>query len=281
MTITLNTSGLGRVLALITLFTLNSTLKAQNDVEMLDNRILYTKYYFADFFNDTTKWVWEMDVVYRRQSELGGSNIFSNPLRASFRPWIAYQFTKMTRVSLNPIGVFNSAPRLPLQSDLDNLDNLDRPFEREYRTTLQINNYAYYGRFNFTHRMRFESRWRGIDNANWPGVESNRPNHNFRFRYRIRTRIPLNTDYFYTNKTWYISQYSEVHVEFGRDYGTNYFSQNRNYLGIGYRFWDWVRLELGYLHQYNTRGNNYQIDLSRGPMFYLFIDLMGKTQHRR
>ncbi|MCH8554052.1 MAG: DUF2490 domain-containing protein [Schleiferiaceae bacterium] len=235
--------------------------------EFLDNKILYTKWYAADFFNDTTKWAWELDVVYRRQSELGGSDRWSEPLRYSFRPWIAYQFTKMTRVSFNPIGTYNSAPRFPLESDLE------RPFEREYRTTLQVNNYAYYGRFNFTHRLRFESRWRGIDRAEGP-------NHNYRFRYRIRLRTPLNTDYFYKNNTLYISNYHEVHIEFGPNYGTNYFSQTRNFVGIGYRFWDWTRIELGYLYQLNTRGNNYQIDQSTGPMFYLFFDLLSKNQRR-
>lgn len=229
-------------------------LSAQ-DVENLDNRVLYTKYYVANFFNDTTKWAWELDVVYRRQSELGEDNFWAHPLRYSVRPWIAYQFTKMTRVSFNPIGVFYSAPRFPLESDLD------RPFERELRTTLQINNYAYYGRFNFTHRLRFESRWRGIDNE--------QVRHNLRFRYRIRVRTPLNTDYFYINNTLYLSNYHEVHVEFGRDYGTNYFSQNRNFVGLGYRFWDWTRVELGYLYQINTRPNNRQIDVSQGPMFYI------------
>jgi hypothetical protein len=240
---------------------------AQDEREFLDNRILYTKYYIADFFNDTTKWAWEADVVYRRQSELGQSDFWNEPLRISIRPWIAYQFTKLTRVSLNPIGMFYSAPRFPQESDLE------RPFERELRTTLQINNYVYYGRFNFTHRLRFESRWRGIDNEEGA-------THNWRVRYRMRTRIPLNTDYFYTNNTYYISQYSEIHVEFGRDYGTNYFSQNRNYIGLGYRFWEWTRLELGYIYQLNTRGNNRQIDVSRGPMFYLFVDILSKNKRR-
>jgi hypothetical protein len=253
----------------ILLFVSLSTLinvKAQGDVEFLDNRIIYTKYYVADFFNDTSKWAWEWDVVYRRQSQLGDWKAWEHPLRYSIRPWIAYQFTKMTRVSLNPIALFNTAPRYPLETDLN------RPFERELRTTLQINNYAYYQRFNFTHRLRFESRWRGIDNENI--------NHNWRFRYRIRTRIPLNTDYFYKNNTWYITDYHEVHIEFGRDYGTNYFSQNRNFLGLGYRFWDWTRIELGYLYQLNTRGNNQQIDFSQGPMFYLFMDILSRNQRR-
>lgn len=245
-----------------------SFVKAQNNFEPLDNRILYSKYTIADFFKDGGKWVWELDVVYRRQSELGQNNFYAKPLRLSVRPWIAYQFTKLTRVSFNPIGIFYSAPRYPLE------DDLDRDFEREMRTTLQINNYAYYGRVNFTHRLRFESRWRGIDQ---PG----RPNHNFRFRYRLRTRIPINTDYFYKNNTLYVSQYSELHNETGRDYGRNIFSQNRNYIGIGYRFWDWTRIELGYIYQFNSRGNLNQMDVSQGPMFYLFIDWLSKVRTNR
>lgn len=241
-------------------------LAAQEDTRrFLDNRIMYTKFTIADFFNDSTKWVWELDVVYRRQSELVNNDFWAAPLRFSVRPWIAYQFTKLTRVSFQPLGYFVSAPRYPLESDLD------RGFERELRTTLQINNYVYYGRVNFTHRLRFESRWRGIDRPEGA-------NHNFRVRYRMRTRISINTNYFYKNRTLYMSQYSELHVEFGKDYGTNYFSQNRNFIGLGYRFWDWTRVELGYLHQYNTRGNNVDIDLSRGPMFYLFIDLLSRVK---
>lgn len=240
---------------------------AQEKPERLDNRVLYTKYTIADFFNDSTKWAWELDVVYRRQSELGSGNFWAQPLRYSTRIWIAYQVNKLTRVSFNPIGVFYSAPRFPLETDLD------RPFERELRTTLQINNYSNYGRLNFTHRLRFESRWRDIDNPD--GARQN-----FRVRYRLRLRTPINTNYFYTNNTVYISKYSEIHVEFGRDYGRNYLSQVRNYVGVGYRFWDWTRIELGYLYQINTRANLQQIDVSRGPMFYLFMDILSRNERK-
>lgn len=242
------------------------TLFAQDDKEFLDNRIMYTKYYLSDFVNDTSRWAWEMDVVFRRQSQLGDQDFWDAPLRVSVRPWIAYQVSKLTRITLNPIGVFHSAPRYPLDSDLG------RDFERELRTTLQINNYVYFKRWNFTHRLRLEYRWRGVDKP--------RVSENLRVRYRMRTRVPLNTDYFYKNNTIYISQYSEMHVEFARDYGTNYFSQTRNYLGVGYRFWDWTRVELGYILQLNTRGNNFQHDVSRGPMIYLFMDIMSKNHKR-
>lgn len=254
-----------RLLVLLLLLFTQSIAWGQQEKRELNNRIIYTKYTIADFFHDSSKWVWEFDVVYRRQSQLAQGDFFREPLRMSIRPWIAYQFSKYTRVSFQPLGGFYSAPRFPIESDLN------RRFERELRTTLQINHYAYFKRVNFTHRLRFESRWRGID-------EPEGPTQNWRVRYRMRTRIPLNHDYFYTNRTWYVSQYSEVHFEFGRNYGTNYLSQNRNYIGIGYRFWDWARVEAGYLHQYNVRGNNYDLDLSQGPMFYLFIDLLSKLR---
>ncbi|MBX2946551.1 MAG: DUF2490 domain-containing protein [Cyclobacteriaceae bacterium] len=252
------------IIGLVAVFPAHS----QQEREKLDNRIVYTKYTIYDFFKEGSKWGWDLDVVYRRQSTLGEKglvNSLQEPLRFSIRPWLAYQPTKYTRISFNPIGLFNSAPRYPLESDLD------RPFERELRTTLQINHSTYFKRFNFTHRLRFESRWRGIDNEDGSV-------HNWRIRYRIRTRIPLNTNYFYTNRTVYVSQYSEMHVEFGKNYGFNNFSQNRNYLGVGVRFWDWARVEAGYIYQLNVRSNLYQVDVSRGPMFYLFIDYLSKLR---
>lgn len=237
---------------------------AQSNRRILDNRVMYSKFTVYDFFKEGKKWAWDLDVVYRRQSILGQGapgKFIGEPLRISIRPWLAYQFTKYTRVSFNPIGMFVSAPRYPLESDLG------RSFERELRTTLQINHSAYYGRVNFTHRHRYELRWRGIDDPDGPTF-------NFRYRYRIRTRVPINTKYFYTNKTWYVSQYSEIHIELGKSIGMNIFSQNRNYIGVGYRFWYWARVEAGYVHQYNLRGNGLDVDLSRGPMFYLFIDYL-------
>lgn len=242
----------------------NQLLAQAGERQTLNNQVVYNKFTTYDFFKPGGKWGWDLDVVYRRQSELGDPGLqarFSKPLRYSIRPWLAWQPTKYTRVSFNPLGMYNSAPRYPREQDLNS------DFEREVRTTLQINHAAYFYRLNFTHRLRFESRWRGID-------LDDGPNHNWRVRYRMRLRIPLNTDYFYTNKTWYISLYSEMHVEFGPTYGRNNFAQNRNYAGIGRRFWDWARWEVGYVHQYNIRGNTDLIDLTQGPMFYIFIDYL-------
>lgn len=233
------------------------------------HRVLYTKWNFSDFFHPQSKWNWDLDVVYRRQSDVDNNEISDNPLRLSIRPWVGYQFAKLTRISISPIGWVNSMERSVVDSDLPVFG------ERELRSTLQINNNAYYrGRYNFTHRIRFESRWRALDQ---PDIRQN-----FRVRYRIRSRIPLNNDYFYVNRTVYLNLYSEIHVEFGGDFSsTNHLSQSRNYAGIGYRFWDWARIELGYLHQYMPRSNFYDVDLLYGPMFYLYIDLMSRVALRR
>lgn len=258
------------ILANIVCILLVSFVFAQNDPVRNINRhrIMYSKWNFSDFFHPDSKWNWDVDVVYRRQSDVDNVEFADNALRLSIRPWIGYQFAKLTRVSISPIGWVNSMERTVVDSDLPVFG------ERELRSTLQINNNAYFGRYNFTHRIRFESRWRALDQ---PDIRQN-----FRVRYRIRTRIPLNHDYFYVNKTVYLNLYSEIHVEFGGDFSTtNHLSQSRNYAGVGYRFWDWARIELGYLHQYMPRSNFYDVDLLYGPMFYLYIDLMSRLASRR
>lgn len=256
---------------LVAAFLLTSNLcnaQIENERDIIRNPVFYGKMNVRDFFHDSSDFAWEVDLVYRRQKNFDGSTIFSDPLRLSIRPWLSYNVTNLTRVSLSPLGIFHTAPRVPRGEDV-------RPgfegYQREVRTTLQINKHAYFKRFNFTHRMRFESRWRDIDNP------ENRT-QNFRFRYRIRLRTPLNTDYFYKNNTLYLSNYHEIHIQFGSDYGFNYFSQSRNYIGMGFRFWDWTRVELGYLHQYQVRGNVYEIDLLQGPMMYLYFDIVSKNK---
>lgn len=240
------------------------------DKETNTNNVLYSKWNFSDFFYVGSKWSWELDAIYRRQSDIGENNFYKNPLRLSLRPWIGYNFSKVTRVSVSPVGVFHSVGRLTIDGDEDG----DAITQREVRSTFQVNNNAYYGRYNFTHRLRLESRWRGIDETD--------VFQNFRVRYRMRLRIPLNHDYFYVNNTWYLNIYSEMHVEFGGDMTTgNFFNQSRNYAGLGYRFWDWARVELGYLHQYVPRSNFYMVDLLRGPMFYLYIDLFTRLKSYR
>ncbi|WP_143960640.1 DUF2490 domain-containing protein [Litoribacter populi] len=237
---------------------------------MFDERMLYTKWIVTNFLTEDKTWFWYTDVVYRRQSGLENNNLIENPLRFSVRPFFARQFGRFTRVHLNPIGLFVSDARLGQPTDLGSQS------EYELRSTLEITQDAYVKKagkewINITHRWRFESRWRGV-------VEPIGPDWNFRTRYRTRFRIPLNGKHFYDNNVFYTVNYHELHLEFGPGVRLNQFSQNRNFFGVGYRFWDWARIDIGYLHQYNFRGDGMTIDMSRGPMFYLFIDYLSKLR---
>ncbi len=237
---------------------------------MFDERILYTKWIVKDYFTDDKTWFWYTDIVYRRQSGLENNNLFENPLRFSVRPFIAYHFGRFTMVHLNPVGLFVSEPRYGQPSDLNAAGEI------ELRTTFEVTHDSYFKKagqewINLTHRWRFESRWRGVDDPVGP-------DWNFRLRYRSRFRTPLNNKHFYDNNVFYLVNYHELHVELGKPMNLNHFAQNRNFIGLGYRFWDWARIDVGYIHQYNFRGDGRTLDLSRGPMFYLFIDYMSKLR---
>lgn len=242
------------------------------DRHMYDERVYYTKFIFFDYLSDAKTWFYYFDIINRRQSGLENNVMWEQPLRTSIRPFIAYQFGRYTRVHLSPIALFISDPRQGNPSDVDLIGDT----EYELRTTLEITQDAYIKKaekewINMTHRWRFESRWRGVD-------EPAGPTWNYRMRQRTRFRIPINGKHFYDNQVLYTVNYHELHLEFGPNMNLNQFAQNRNFFGIGYRFWDWARVDVGYLHQYNFRGNGRTIDLTRGPMVYFFIDYFSKLR---
>jgi hypothetical protein len=239
---------------------------------MFDERVYYSKFIFTNYLGESKTWFYYFDIVHRRQSGLENNNIFENPLRNSFRAFIAYQFGRFTRVHLNPIGLFISDPRQGQPSDVAQLGNT----EYELRTTLEITQDAYMKRagkewINMTHRWRFESRWRGVEDPIGP-------DWNYRMRFRTRFRTPLNGKHFYDNHVIYLVNYHEFHLEFGPRINLNHFAQNRNFIGVGFRFWDWARTDIGYLHQYNFRADGRTLDMTRGPMAYLFIDYFSKLR---
>lgn len=242
------------------------------DRRILDQRVYYTKFIFLDYLSESKTWFYYFDVINRRQSGLTNDNLFEQPLRTSARFFIAYQFGRFTRVHFNPIGLYVSDPRQGQPSDVKQIGNR----EYELRSMLEITQDAYIKKagkewVNMTHRWRFESRWRGVD-------EPMGPTWNFRMRQRTRFRVPLNGKHFYDNNVLYTTNYHEVHVEFGPRFGLNHFAQNRNFIGLGYRFWDWARVDVGYIHQYNFRGDGRTIDMTRGPMLYFFVDYFSKLR---
>jgi hypothetical protein len=237
----------------------------------------YSKYIVKDYLphKDGKKtWFWFVDVVNRRQSGLNDrANIMAHPLRSSIRPYMGYQVNRFVQVMLCPVGYFHSFDRIGKPTDYENFG-----YEEELRTTLELLHDSYIKKkgqewVNVSYRHRFESRWRDFTH-----LKGDETKWNFRYRFRVRFRTPLNGKHFFDNNCLYLVNYHEIHIENGPHHGPNKFAQNRNFVGIGYRFWDWMRIDVGYIHQYNWRGNGVDVDVTHAPMFYLFIDYLSKVK---
>jgi len=59
------------------------------------------------------------------------------------------------------------------------------------------------------------------------------------------------------NKTWYLSAYNEIFINPQQ----NYFDRNRLYGGIGYKFSDLVRSEVGFMNQASSNTSRSQLNL--------------------
>ncbi len=235
----------------------------------------YSKFIVRDYLKngkDAKTWFWMVDIVYRRQSGLDDrANIMAHPLRWSLRPYFGYQITPNLQVMLCPVGYFNSFDRIGSHADY-----ADFRMEREIRTTMELIHDSYIRKkgkewVNVSYRHRFESRFRDVDERHGDMT------WNFRYRFRTRFRTPVNGRHFHENNVLYTVNYHEIHLENGPQHGPNKLSQMRNFFGFGYRFWSWARIDVGYILQYNWRGDGLRVDVTHAPMFYLFIDYLSKV----
>lgn len=236
----------------------------------------YSKYIIRDYLRngkDRKTWFWMVDLVYRRQSGLNDrANIMAHPLRWSIRPYIGYQLTPNVHVMLCPIGYFNSFDRIGSEEDY-----ADFSMEHEIRTTAELIHDTYIRKkgkewLNVSFRHRMESRFRDVTELNGDMAWT------FRYRFRTRFRTPLNGKHFHDNNVLYTVNYHEIHLENGPRHGPNKLSQMRNFFGLGYRFWDWMRIDVGYILQYNWRGDGVRVDVTHAPMFYLFVDYLSEVR---
>jgi hypothetical protein len=98
------------------------------------------------------------------------------------------------------------------------------------------------GRLAFQHRYRLEQRFLGEVSDGPEGRRVDRWRHENRFRYMMRTAIPLPGN-------WYLAFYDEIFVNFGENVAANVFDQNRAYAALGRHAGKIGRLEFGFLNQ--------------------------------
>ena len=111
----------------------------------------------------------------------------------------------------------------------ENYDGLGEKISvNEHRIFQQVISQQSITNLKFSHRFRLEQRF----------IESE---FKMRFRYFLSARVPLGND-----SKFYLSGYNELFIDLEEDL----FDRNRIYGGIGYKLFEGVNIELGYMNQF-------------------------------
>jgi hypothetical protein len=230
---------------------------------------------------------YQFDLEYRRQADpmhapepndtVGGShnNFFRNPYQFAARPWVLYQPNKNIVFAISPITWFGtwSAPVNGITS-----------FQPELRSSFQVTLNNNIGRVSFNNRYRYEMRYFGtkevVDDFSNPfGASSSysfpKSNRQGRVRYMLRITVPINNEVI-EKGTYYGIFSSEILLRTGKNVSnSNLVDQYRIYGGLGYKFSENMRVELGYLNAVAFRLNNAaknNVDVNNVIWIKLIID---------
>ena len=202
----------------------------------------------ADTINGKLRW--EVFIQQRRQNrEPGSANAFQAVQFVGYQPWLHYQVSASTRVSLSPVSYFESHPLIVEPSDEF------KPSFREWRVAVRLDQRQAYRGFSTLTRYTVERRWRdlGHNNVFLP---------NWRIRYLLQLEKPLKAAWL--KKPLSIVVSNETFVQFGRAVkdNPNVFDQNRLYAGLNYGLSRNVRLSLGYMYWFQQRPSGREFDHS-------------------
>lgn len=174
-------------------------------------------------------WNWHNEVQYRNYNAIGDLE------QLLIRTGIGYNLTENNNNLLLGYGYILS------QNYIDGTD--DKVDVNEHRIYQQFITRQKIGIVGVQHRYRFEQRF----------VESD---FKMRFRYFLSLTVPLNKKEM-TDQTVYFSAYNEIFL----NTSDNIFDRNRLYGGFGYKLSKTVRLELGYMNQFFSKGGRDQINM--------------------
>ena len=174
-------------------------------------------------------WNWHSEVQYRNYNAIGDLE------QLLLRTGIGYNLTENNNNVLLGYGYILS------QNYLEGTD--DKVDVNEHRIYQQFITRQKIGIVGVQHRYRFEQRF----------VEDD---FKMRFRYFLSLTVPINNKEM-TDKTVNFSAYNEIFLNTS---GT-IFDRDRLYGGFGYKLSKTVRLELGYMNQFFSKGGRDQINM--------------------
>ncbi len=174
-----------------------------------------------------SKWNIHNEVQYRNYNAIGDLE------QLLLRTGLGYSFNESKNNVLLGYGYILS------ENYINNTD--DKNSVSEHRIFQQFTSNQKIGNVKINHRYRFEQRF----------VESD---FKMRFRYFLGINIPFSQKE--TNK-YYFTGYNEVFL----NTETSIFDRNRLYTGLGYKFNNSVRLELGYMNQFFETTSRDQLNI--------------------
>ncbi|MDR6563645.1 MULTISPECIES: DUF2490 domain-containing protein [unclassified Arcicella] len=205
------------------------------------------------------KFTWQLENQHRREDMQGDYNAatttgnpYNNLNQHVFRPWVHYQFNPNVRFSLMPLGWIGSNRFA---------EGAPSAFFSEIRVSPQVMLTQNLGRVRIDHRLRYEFRWFGKnqavnDKSFIYGGDFSTTTYKERFRYQIKVTVPINHAKM-DDKTLYAQTYNELFINTGEQVGnTNLLDQNRVLIGLGYKFNKFLAIEAGYMQQTIFKFNN-------------------------
>lgn len=172
---------------------------------------------------------WHHEVQYRNFNFVGDIE------QLLLRTGIGYNLTENNNNLLLGYGFIYSEPYITGTDEKRNFN--------EHRVYQQFITKQAFGRLSLQHRYRFEQRM----------VEDD---FKLRLRYFMSCNVALNKEKM-EDKTLYLSAYNEIFINPEQ----NYFDRNRLYGGIGYRFSENVRSEIGFMNQASSSAARSQLNL--------------------
>lgn len=207
--------------------------------------IFWGRLVLADTINSKLKW--EV-FLQKRTQDAGSGNIFSASHFLSIWPWLSYSLAKNTRLSISPIGYFNSHLFYNDQSEVKNEG------VKEYRISLRAENEQKSKLFNYSNRYSLEYRMRDLKyNGDYQP--------NWRIRYQLKFEKPL-PHVLSDHKPLSVFVSDEIFVQFGEAVknNPNVFDQNRINIGCAYELVRNIKLSASYLNIKQSRISGKEFD---------------------
>lgn len=175
------------------------------------------------------RWNWHHELQYRNYNFVGDTD------QLLIRTGIGYNLSENNNNVLLGYGFVYNEPYTGVEEN-------KRSFI-EHRLYQQFLTKQTFGRVSLSHRYRFEQRF----------IEED---FKLRVRYFLAANIAIN-NLKMEDKTWYASLYNEIFLQPGE----NVFDRNRVFVGIGYRFNNNIRTEVGVLNQRTSSVSRNQLNI--------------------